>query len=63
MADERQRLELLKLRYEIEALKAEHSLPDFDQPPIEPAPVAQAANRESDLARFHGGSEPSRGSR
>jgi hypothetical protein len=48
LEDERQRLELLKLRYEIEALKAEHSLPTLEPSPAKPATVIQAARRESD---------------
>jgi hypothetical protein len=48
MQDEQQRLEILKLRYEIEALKAEHSLPTLESPPAKPVTVIQAARRESD---------------
>jgi hypothetical protein len=48
MEDERQRLELLKLRYEIEALKAEHSLPTLEAPPAKPANLIQAARHEAD---------------
>lgn len=48
MEDERQRLELLKLRYEIEALKAEHSLPSLEASPAKAVTMIQAVRREAD---------------
>jgi hypothetical protein len=47
MEDERQRLELLKLRYEIEALKAQHSLPTLEPSPAKPVTMIQAVHRET----------------
>jgi hypothetical protein len=48
LEDEQKRLELLKLRYEIEAFKAEHSLPNLEPAPAKPLNVIQAARLESD---------------
>ncbi len=48
MQDEQQRLEILKLRYEIEALKAEHSLPTLESSPAKPVTIIQAARHEAE---------------